>query len=244
MNKKYFVRLHGFRVGLTSSTIAGGKFPFRDDVGNWEVVEMYISGKGKLRYLNGDFLQPPQTDPMFRRWRIDNAIVKGWLINSMDSSCIFKFIRFPIPKMVWDAIATTYFDGNDTSQLCDLWRRVTHLKQSDHIQSDVLQIQPFPIVDQAFVHVCKEAFHQAVMTTSCSDDSPVAVLASKSNKYGSHPPTHSGSISLRGSKSGSTSKSRVPPNHDGTKCSYCGNAKHTRENCFKLHRYPDWWHEL
>ncbi|KAI9153763.1 hypothetical protein LWI28_016183 [Acer negundo] len=30
-----------------------------------QVVEMYIFGKDKLGYINGDFLQPPQTDPSF-----------------------------------------------------------------------------------------------------------------------------------------------------------------------------------
>ncbi|RVX23920.1 hypothetical protein CK203_000406 [Vitis vinifera] len=81
-----------------------------------QVVEMYISGKDKLGYINGDFLQPEPTDPTFRRWRTENAIVKGWLINSMDPTLINNFIRFPTTKMVWDSIATTYFDGTDTSQ--------------------------------------------------------------------------------------------------------------------------------
>ena len=85
-----------------------------------QVVEMYISGKDKLGYINGDIPQPPSTDPTFRKWRTDNAIVKGWLINSMDPSLIGNFIRFPTAKLVWDSIATTYFDGSDTSQVYDL----------------------------------------------------------------------------------------------------------------------------
>ena len=89
-----------------------------------QVVEMYISGKDKLGYINGDLPQPSQTDPTFRRWRTDNAIVKGWIINSMGSSLISNFIRFSTAKLVWDAIATTYFDGGDTSQVYDLRRRV------------------------------------------------------------------------------------------------------------------------
>ena len=95
-----------------------------------QVVEMYISGKDKLGYINGDLPQPPQTDPTSRRWQTDNAIVKGWIINSMDSSLISNFIRFSTAKLVWDAIATTYFDGSDTSQVYDLRRRVTRLKQA------------------------------------------------------------------------------------------------------------------
>ena len=42
-----------------------------------QVVEMYIFGKDKLGYINGDFPQPPETDPTFKRWRTENAIVKG-----------------------------------------------------------------------------------------------------------------------------------------------------------------------
>ena len=57
-----------------------------------QVVETYISGKDKLGYINGDSPQPPETDPSFRRWRTENAIVKGWLINSMDPSLIANFI--------------------------------------------------------------------------------------------------------------------------------------------------------
>ena len=95
-----------------------------------QVVEMYISGKDKLGYINGDFLQPEPTDPTFRRWRTENAIVKGWLINSMDPTLISNFIRFPTTKMVWDSVATTYFDGTDTSQVYDLKRRVTKMRQA------------------------------------------------------------------------------------------------------------------
>lgn len=34
-----------------------------------QVVEMYISGKDKLGYINGDTPEPPATDPTYRKWR-------------------------------------------------------------------------------------------------------------------------------------------------------------------------------
>ena len=95
-----------------------------------QVVEMYISGKDKLGYINGDFPEPSSMSASFWKWSTDNAIVKGWLINSMDPSLIGNFIRFPMAKQVWDSIATTYFDGSDTSQVYDLRRRVTRLRQA------------------------------------------------------------------------------------------------------------------
>ncbi|KAJ0090803.1 hypothetical protein Patl1_13875 [Pistacia atlantica] len=38
----------------------------------------------------------------------------------MDLSLIDNFIRFPMTKAVWDNIATTYFDGTDTSEVYSL----------------------------------------------------------------------------------------------------------------------------
>uniref|UniRef100_A0A2N9IGY8 Integrase catalytic domain-containing protein n=1 Tax=Fagus sylvatica TaxID=28930 RepID=A0A2N9IGY8_FAGSY len=262
-----------------------------------QVVEMYISGKDKLGYINGDSPQPPETDPSFRRWRTENAIVKGWLINSMDSSLIANFIRFPTAKQVWDSAATTYFDGTDTSQVYDLRRRVTRTKQAggsiekyyndlqglwreidfrrpnpmecandiqkynsilqedrvyifldglddrlDKTRSDVLQLKPFPTVEQAYAHVRREDVRQMVMTSG-ANTAPGVVMASKGIKAGHyHTPPKTGVLSLSSGKSNPPSKSKAPS--DGMKCTHCGNAKHTRETCFKLHGYPDWWHDL
>ena len=41
-----------------------------------QVVEMYISGKDELGYITGDSPQPLKTDPLFQKWRTENAIVK------------------------------------------------------------------------------------------------------------------------------------------------------------------------
>ncbi|KAJ0048821.1 hypothetical protein Pint_15647 [Pistacia integerrima] len=254
-----------------------------------QVVEMYISGKDKLGYINGDIPQPSLTDPTFRKCRTDNAIVKGWLINSMDPSLIGNFIRFPTAKLVWDSIATTYFDGSDTSQVYDLRHRVTRLKQAggslekyyndlqglwreidfrrpnpmecavdiqhynlilqedrvyvfldglddrlDKIRGDVLQLRPFPTVEQEYAHVRREALRQSVMITGSADGVSGAVLATKGLRLGSlaHPPTmHNG-------------KHKSHASSNGLKCSHCGNSRHTRDTCFKLHGYPDWWNDL
>lgn len=47
----------------------------------------------------------------------------------MDPSLVPNFIRFPTAYQVWFMIATTYYDGTDTSQVYDLKKRVTKTKQ-------------------------------------------------------------------------------------------------------------------
>uniref|UniRef100_A0A2N9I8R7 Integrase catalytic domain-containing protein n=1 Tax=Fagus sylvatica TaxID=28930 RepID=A0A2N9I8R7_FAGSY len=238
-----------------------------------QVVEMYISGKDKLGYINGDFPQLPETDPSFRRWRTKNAILKGWLINSMDSSLIANFIRFPTAKQVWDSAATTYFDGTDTSQVYDLRRRVTRMKQAggsiEKYYNDLQGLwreidfrRPNPmecvgdiqkynsILQEDRVYIFLDGLDDRLnktrsdmVMTSGADTAPRVVMASKGIKASHyHTPPKTGVLSLSSGKSNPPSKSKAPS--DGMKCTHCGNAKHTRETCFKLHGYPDWWHDL
>jgi len=84
----------------------------------------------QLGYFDGYFPLPPSTNPYFLNWHIDNVIVRGWSINSMHLDLIGNSIRFLTKKTIWDAIATTYFDNNDTSQVYELQRHVTCLRQS------------------------------------------------------------------------------------------------------------------
>ncbi|KAG6788370.1 hypothetical protein POTOM_004435 [Populus tomentosa] len=242
-----------------------------------QIVEMFISGKDKLGYINGDFPQPEPAAPSFRRWRTKNSVV-------------------------WDSIATTYFDGTDASQVYDLKRRVTRMKQSgepietyynclqgvwreldfrrpnpmecvhdiqkyntllqedivytfldglddklDKIRSDVLQLKPFPSVEQAYAYVRREDIKQTIMLSN-NGTIPAATMISRGmrnssqNQFTLQVAKPGNSSSHGGKLNFSKAKGQTEGGSNG--CSYCGNMKHTRETCFKLHSYPEWWTEL
>ena len=268
-----------------------------------QIVEMFISGKDKLGYINGDLPQPEPNDPAFRRWRTENSVVKGWLIGSMNPSLVSNFIRFPTAKQVWDSIAVTYFDGTDTSQVYDLKRQVNKMRQSgepiekyyndlqglwreidfrrpnpmdcvhdirkyntllqedrvytfldglddrlDKIRSDVLQLKPFPTVEQAYAHVRREDIRQTVMLSNRGSIPDAAAMISRGMRTGAQ-----NKFTLQVAKTGNPSAHGEKVNFAKTKghveggtngCSHCGNPKHTRETCFKIHGYPEWWMEL
>ncbi|KAI5318724.1 hypothetical protein L3X38_038432 [Prunus dulcis] len=156
-----------------------------------QVVELYISGKDKLGYINGDLPQPPSTAPTFPRWRTENSIVKGWLINSLEQSLIGNFIRFSTAKAVWDAIATTYYDGTDTSQEDRVYIFLDGLDDRlDKARSDVLHMTPFPTVDQAYAYVRREDVRQAVMMGSSDRATGAGLAAKRAPRLG--PPTRAG----------------------------------------------------
>jgi len=76
-----------------------------------------------------------------------------------------------------------------------------------------------------------------------TESAPGMVMNSKGLKAGRyHTPMKTGFLSLNNDRSNPSVKMLAPS--DGMKCTHCDKAKHTRETCFKLHGYPDWWHEL
>ncbi|KAJ7971594.1 UBN2_3 domain-containing protein [Quillaja saponaria] len=110
----------------------------------------------------------------------------------------------------------------------------------DKIRSDVLRLQPFPTIEQAYAYVPKEDNRQAVMLAG-TETTPGAVLASKGIKVGQPPVLQinkSGSIPSNGGKANASTKTKGTEG-GGSGCTYCGNPKHTRETCFKLHGYPE-----
>jgi hypothetical protein len=76
-----------------------------------------------------------------------------------------------------------------------------------------------------------------------AESAPGMVMNSKGLKAGRyHTPMKTGFLSLNNDRPNPSVKMLAPS--DGMKCTHCDKAKHTRETCFKLHGYPDWWHEL
>jgi hypothetical protein len=112
----------------------------------------------------------------------------------------------------------------------------------DKTMSDVLQLKPFPTVEHAYAHVRREEIRQTIMTSE-AESAPGMVMNSKGLKAGHyHTPMKTGFFSLNNDKPNPSEK--MPASSYRMKCTHYGNAKYTLETCFKLHGYPDWWHEL
>ncbi|KAL5826966.1 hypothetical protein ACOSQ3_018812 [Xanthoceras sorbifolium] len=214
-------------------------------------------------------LHPPHADSLtvpigikldgsnYALWSQVNAIVKGWLINSMDPSLIGNFIRFPTAKQVQTGGSIEKY-SND---LQGLWREIDFRRPNP--MKCVVDIQKYNSILQeervnifldglddrldniwsdAYAHVLWEDIRQTVMT-SVANTAPGAVIASKGIKASkSYTLTKTGSSALSNGKSNPSFNTQTQS--DGGKCTHCGNTRHTRETCFKLHGYPDWWNEF
>ena len=102
-----------------------------NNYGLWlSMMETHLVGKGKLGYVKGEKLAPPVGDVGYEQWKMDDSMVKGLILNSLDPLLIGNFHRYSTSKEVWDALATTFFDGCDSSQIYDLQQRVHMVHQN------------------------------------------------------------------------------------------------------------------
>jgi hypothetical protein len=52
---------------------------------------------------------------MYQKWELDDAIVKTWLINTIELRLKGSFMCCPTVKEVWDTIAIMFYDGSDAT---------------------------------------------------------------------------------------------------------------------------------
>lgn len=95
-----------------------------------QLMEMRIGARNKLGFLTGTSKKPESGEKQIETWLMDNNRVKSWLIDSMSPTLISTFIRLKTAKEIWDAVAKTFYDGTDETQLFELNRRSFSTKQN------------------------------------------------------------------------------------------------------------------
>jgi hypothetical protein len=55
---------------------------------------LYIFGRDKLGLIISEITQSALTNPTYSKWRIENVIVKGWIINSLNPDLLGILLDF------------------------------------------------------------------------------------------------------------------------------------------------------
>lgn len=137
----------------------------------------------------------------------------------------------------------------------------------DGIRAEILRMTPLPTVEETYGHVRREDVRQSVMVGKSTDLSNSAAMIVQGAKQVAGVPhistnsTHGNSnnsvpgdpLSLSSQVQGKESSSNQGAVHFTTrynkteavlKCTHCGGKGHSKDTCFKIHGYPDWYKEL
>ncbi|KAL3510952.1 hypothetical protein ACH5RR_030353 [Cinchona calisaya] len=109
----------------------------------------------------------------------------------------------------------------------------------DATRRDILNTHPIPSLAEAYAMVRREIRRQTVMNDGGIPDQMAGGvgLAMKSRSDSQSSPREFFSASPW-NKSGNNKR-----NANAQKCEHCGGSKHTKETCFKIYGFPEWWSE-
>lgn len=72
-----------------------------------------------------------EKNPGYSTWCIKDAMVRGWLLKTMEPELLGLFIDLPTAKDIWDSVSQTFYDGADESQFYELRCKAIRTNQND-----------------------------------------------------------------------------------------------------------------
>ncbi|XP_057540796.1 uncharacterized protein LOC130818653 [Amaranthus tricolor] len=109
-----------------------------------------------------------------------------------------------------------------------LYQFLTGINDSlDKEKRDILNSEPLPMVETAYASIRREITRRQIMTGVSSP--------------GTSPSEIGSGLSTRNKP---FQRTREDDDRRKLRCTHCGGSRHTKEGCFKLVGYPEWWDDL
>lgn len=101
------------------TNISSIPFRYRFNDTNWKVwskmMEVHASGLDKHGYLIGKIPVIAEHSLGYTKWVTEDAIVRGWLLKTMETHLLSPFIDLPTTKDIWESASQMFYDGSDES---------------------------------------------------------------------------------------------------------------------------------
>ena len=234
-----------------------------------QLIEMHIAEMEKLSFIVGKTKLPLESEDGYERWYADNQKVKRWLLMSMNPEIMKRYLRVPTAREIWSALSKAFYDGGDELRVFTLNQKAFSTKQGgkslteyygeltevfqelDHrdkvvmkdpddvvayqksveqprvhiflagldgmfeqVRGEILRKESIPNLEECYAQIRREAARQTAL---------------KEEKETSEATTM-------------VSRNKPKTTNDAEKnCTHCNRSGHTKDRCFKLVGYPDWW---
>ncbi|CAH1427920.1 unnamed protein product [Lactuca virosa] len=134
---------------------------------------------------------------------------------------------------------TTYNRIRGEQKLFQFLNALDH--RYDPIKREILRCDPLPSSEGAYATVRKETAHQKIIGAASETTIEQGVAAGLA-VTGEGESEGAGFIS-KGQRRPFTQSASQKQDKSHLKCEHCKKTRHTKEQCFKLVGYPEWWNE-
>ena len=97
---------------------------------------IHLAHKDKEGHINGDLPAPAQTEATYKSWKINDNLVKSWLINTMEKNIGELYLLHKTAKDIWDNVDDAYSNTDNTAEIMEIETRLYNLKQDNMTVSE------------------------------------------------------------------------------------------------------------
>ncbi|KAL5743738.1 hypothetical protein ACOSQ2_026854 [Xanthoceras sorbifolium] len=217
-----------------------------DNYGQWSyAMQIALSAKNKIGFINGTIQAPPQTDRKFSMWQRCNHMVLSWILNSeiteqrQGQQSISAY--YTKMKSLWDELASyhdpitcTYGGLKNLAEREEKERVMQFLMGLNEsyatVQGSILMISPLP--DTRKVHALVLQQERQIEVAARRENTSYAAMQT-SIQQGSY----SGSF-IPSEAGRSQDKERTTITGKKKNCSFCGRDYHIIDRCYFIHGFP------
>lgn len=91
-------------------------------------MEIALSSKFKLGFVDGSYVKPVATSPLFVHWIRCNNMVTAWILNSVSTEIRSSIVYIPSARDIWLDLEVRYAQSN-VPKLFHLRKEIAHLTQ-------------------------------------------------------------------------------------------------------------------
>ncbi|KAH9754441.1 hypothetical protein KPL71_015444 [Citrus sinensis] len=235
-----------------------------------QIIEMHLAEREKLSYIRNNTKSSEESSKEYEKWYSENQKVKKWLLISMSPEIMKRYLRIPIAYEIWDALSKAFYNGSDELQVFTLNQKAFSIKQNgqplskfygelikifrelDH-RDKVVMKDPEDVViyrrsverlrvhiflaglDEEFDQVRGEILRKDIITDLEECYSLIRREDVRQSKLNKKVDSETSAMIAR------QQPQRKLVDKSSLNCTHCRKKGHTKEQCFEIIRYPDWW---
>ncbi|GJS89907.1 ribonuclease H-like domain-containing protein, partial [Tanacetum coccineum] len=226
-----------------------------------------LEGKNKISFIDGSCKRSNEDEILGKQWDRLNAIVLGWILNSISEELFLSQIFSKKAKHVWEELKETY-DKYDAmielpkcvcnasegfkkhNQLLKLMQFFMGLDDSYmQIRSSILSRETLPDVRSAYATISSEESYRVVVYSIASSSQrnqasafvsnvPYSQNFQRSNQNFNAGPSRPNNVNNNRQGEGSGLNNNRPSGGSGLVCENCSFNGHTIDRFFKIIGYP------
>ncbi|XP_052287864.1 uncharacterized protein LOC127899087 [Citrus sinensis] len=235
-----------------------------------QIMEMHLAEREKLSYIRSNTKPFEESSKEYEKWYSENQKVKRWLLISMSPEIMKRYLRIPTAYEIWDALSKAFYDGSDELQVFTLNQKAFSTKQNgqplskfygelveifrelDH-RDKVVMKDPEDVViyrrsverlrvhiflaglDEEFDQVRGEILRKDIIPDLEECYSLIRREDIRQSKLNKKVDSETSAMIAR------QQPQRKFVDKSSLHCTHCRKKGHTKEQCFEIIGYPDWW---